>query len=71
MLKKSCLLLSILSLVYTGCGLAIFAGGAAVGVGGALYISGALENEFNLPSTKVWNAVQAAAKSLKFTVPLI
>ncbi|MBU1626634.1 DUF3568 domain-containing protein [bacterium] len=68
MQRKYFILSMIAILTSTGCGLAIFAGGATVGVGGALYISGALENEFTLPSAKVWIAVQSAAKTLNFKI---
>jgi hypothetical protein len=66
--KYFCILLFIALLTYTGCGLVIFAGGAAAGVGGAFYISGALEKEFNVSSTKLWRAAQSTAKALKFTI---
>jgi hypothetical protein len=66
--KKSFLIILVASMMYGCCGTALFVGGAAAGAGAALYISGALEKEFNVSSTRLWKAVQSAAKALKFNV---
>ena len=62
------IIILMLFFTYGCCSMALFVGSAAVGAGAALYISGALEKELNIPSTSLWNAVQSSAKALKLSV---
>lgn len=61
-------LLLALSIQISGCPPAVFLAGGAVGAGGVAWVKGELEEEFNLPLSRVHQATLAALKEIELPV---